>query len=108
MKREIKPVGNRLLIKVLEQEKTRGGIILAKKHQRIAWCRGKVVAKGPGYHNPETGELVPIADVDVGDEIIYEKYSGVEVAVDGEEYRMIQRTSVVAVVGADDHVVLEN
>ena len=94
---EIKPLGDRILLKPLEaEEKTRGGIVLpdtAKEKPQ----EGKVVAVGPGKVL-ESGKVQPV-EVKVGDVVLYGKYSGTEVATkDGEEYLIVREEDIVAVI----------
>ena len=89
---KFRPLHDRVLIKVLDsEEKTSGGIIIpdtAKEKPQ----EGEVVAVGPGAMN-DTGKLAPM-DVKVGDIVLFGKWSGTEVKIDGKEYS-IDRKSVV-------------
>jgi chaperonin GroES len=72
------------------EEKTAGGIIIpdtAKEKPQ----RGTVVAVGPGKYAEQTGNLIPVKQK-VGDQVLYGKYAGTEVSVDGQDY-LIMRTS---------------
>ena len=90
---DLKPLGDRLIVEVLEEEEvTASGIVLpdtAKEKPQ----RGKVLAVGKGRY--EDGQLIPL-DVAVGDEIIYSKYGGTEVKVGGEEYLILRESDVLA------------
>jgi chaperonin GroES len=90
---DLKPLGDRLIVEVLEEEEvTASGIVLpdtAKEKPQ----RGKVLAIGKGRY--EDGQLIPL-DVAVGDEIIYSKYGGTEVKVGGEEYLILRESDVLA------------
>jgi chaperonin GroES len=90
---DLKPLGDRLIVEVLEEEEvTASGIVLpdtAKEKPQ----RGRVLAIGKGRW--EDGQLIPL-DVAVGDEIIYSKYGGTEVKVGGEEYLILRETDVLA------------
>lgn len=95
-----KPLGSRVLVKRLEEEekegKTSGGIFIpdtAKEKPQ----RGKIVAVGPGELNEE-GKRVPM-EVKKGDEILFGKYSGSEVKIDGIEYLIIQQSEILGIVG---------
>lgn len=95
----IKPLGDRILIKVLEkvEEKTASGIVLpdtAKEKPQ----EGEVIAVGPG-RVLDNGDRVPL-EVAVGDKVIYAKYAGTEVKLDGEEYLIIAERDILAKVGA--------
>jgi chaperonin GroES len=93
----IKPLGDRVLIKQLEaEEKTKGGIVLpdtAKEKPQ----EGKVVAIGPGKVL-ESGKI-QAPGVKVGDRILYGKYSGTEVTTkEGEEYLIIKEEDILAII----------
>ncbi len=95
-KTSLKPLGNRVLAKRLEQEdKLKGGIILpdsAKKKQETAI----VIAVGPGAPNKE-GKILPMP-VQVGDKILMDKYSGQEVTVNDEEFIIVKADDIVAII----------
>lgn len=82
---------DRVLIKpAAAEEKTAGGIIIpdtAKEKPQ----KGTVIAAGPGKYAEQTGNLIPVKQ-QVGDVVLYGKYSGTEISVQGEEY-LIMRTS---------------
>lgn len=92
----VKPLGNRVLAKRLEQEETlKGGIILpdtAKKKQETA----KVIALGTGKTTKD-GHIIPIP-VKVGDTILMDKYAGQEVTIEDEEYIIVNADDIVAIV----------
>ncbi len=94
---KIKPLGDRILIKPLKaEEKTKGGIILpdtAKEKPQ----EGKVVAVGKGK-TLESGKLEPL-EVKVGNKVLYGKYSGTEIKVDGEEHLIVKEEDILAIVG---------
>ncbi len=90
----IKPLGDRIVIKVLEkEEKTKGGIVLpdtAKEKPQ----KGEVLAVGSG--EIIEGKKVPL-EVKVGDKIIFSKYAGTEVKLDDEEYLILRQSDVLAI-----------
>ncbi|WP_425803615.1 co-chaperone GroES [Desulfitobacterium sp. Sab5] len=92
----IKPLGDRVVIKSLpSEERTKSGIIMpdtAKEKPQ----EGEIVAVGPG--KMEKGERIAL-DVKVGDRVIYSKYAGTEVKYDGEEYLILKETDILAIVG---------
>jgi chaperonin GroES len=95
-KLSIKPLANRVLVKRLEEEmqKTAGGIIVpdtAKEKPQ----RGKVVAVGPGRLTDE-GERIKV-EVKVGDEILFGKWSGSEITIDGDEYLFMKDDDILAI-----------
>ena len=92
---KIKPLGDRVVIKNLEaEETTRGGIILtnAAKEKPVM---AEVLAVGPGG-NVDGKEIT--MNVTVGQKVIYSKYAGTEVKLDGEEYIIVRQADILAVV----------
>ena len=91
---KFRPLHDRVLIKVLDsEEKTAGGIIIpdtAKEKPQ----EGEVVAVGPGELN-EKGERIEI-DVNKGDKVIYSKYGGTEIKVEGTEYLILSSRDILA------------
>ncbi|MBR2572341.1 MAG: co-chaperone GroES [Clostridia bacterium] len=91
----IKPLGDRVVIKNLEaEETTKGGIILtnAAKEKPVM---AEVLAVGPGG-NVDGKEIT--MHVKVGEKVIYSKYAGTEVKLDGEEYILVRQSDILAVV----------
>jgi chaperonin GroES len=90
----LKPLADRVVVKPLEEkEKKRGGIIIpdtAKEKPQ----EGEIIAVGPGKIS-ETGERIK-PEVKKGDRILYGKYSGTEVTVDGHEYLILRETDILA------------
>ena len=90
---DLKPLGDRVIVEVLEEEETTiSGIVLpdtAKEKPQ----RGRVLAVGPGKY--EDGKLVPLDVVD-GDEVIFSKYGGTEVKVGVDEYLILRESDVLA------------
>lgn len=95
-KTQLKPLGNRVLLRRLEPEETlKGGIILpdsAKKKQEQA----EVIAIGPGKKDKD-GKLVPMP-VKTGDIVLMEKYTGQEVTIDDEEFVIVKADDLIAIV----------
>ncbi|MDR1650273.1 MAG: co-chaperone GroES [Synergistaceae bacterium] len=93
---KLRPLGDRIVVKAApHEEKTKGGLVLPDtvKEKPI---EGIVVAVGEGKINDE-GKRTPM-DLKVDDRIIYSKYSGTEVKVDGEEFLVISERDVLAVI----------
>lgn len=92
---KIKPLGDKILVEILEaEEKTKGGIILpdtAKEEK----SEGKVIAVGPGKVL-ESGKVQPL-EVKRGDKVIFGKYSGDEIVIDGKKHKIIKESEVLAV-----------
>ena len=92
----IKPLGERIVIKVVEEtEQTTGGIFIPDSAKEKPQ-KGEVVAVGLGKMN-DKGEREPM-DVKVGDTIRYAKYSGTDVKVDGTEYKILSIKDALAVI----------
>jgi len=93
---KIKPLEDRVVVKPLESlEKTKGGIYVpdtAKEKPQ----EGKIVAVGPGKKTDE-GKTVKM-EVKVGDTVLYGKYSGSEITIEGEEYLIMRESDILAVV----------
>ena len=94
---KIRPLQDRVLVKRLEDEveKTKGGIIIpdtAKEKPQ----QGKVIAVGKGKQNDD-GKVTPL-DVKVGDTILFGKYSGSEIKLDGEEHLIRREEDILGVV----------
>lgn len=91
----LKPLGNRVLLEVFEEETTTpSGIVLpdsAKEKSRLA----KVVAVGEGKLL-DNGERLPL-EVSVGDKVVFEQYAGAEIKYDGSEYLVVKDTDIIAV-----------
>jgi len=90
----LKPLGDRLIVKAIEEEeKTSSGIVLpdtAKEKPQ----KGKVLAVGEGKLDDD-GKRIPL-DVSEGDEVLYSKYGGTEIKVDGEELLVLRESDVLA------------
>ena len=94
---KFRPLHDRVLVESLDsEEKTAGGIIIpdtAKEKPQ----EGKVIAVGPGSKS-EDGKITPM-DVKVGDHILFGKWSGTEVKIDGKEYSIMKESDIMGVVG---------
>jgi len=92
----VRPLGERIVLKVLEsEEKTKSGIVLpdtAKEKPQM----GKVLAVGPG-RVLDNGQKVPL-EVKEGDTVLFAKYAGTEVKLEGEEYMVLKESDVLGIV----------
>jgi len=92
---KLKPLADRVVVKPLEaDEQTEGGIILpdtAKEKPQ----KGTIEAVGPGKKS-ETGDVIPM-EVKKGDTVLYGKYSGTEITMDGVEYLIMRENDILAV-----------
>jgi chaperonin GroES len=92
---KFKPLHDRVLVRRLEEEeKTAGGIIIPDTAKEKP-MQGEVIAAGPGAHD-ESGKLVPL-DLKAGDRILFGKWSGTEVKIDGEELLIMKESDVLGV-----------
>jgi len=90
-----RPLHDRVVVKrVKEEEKTRGGIIIPDTAQEKPQ-EGEVIAVGPGARD-EDGERIPL-DVKVGDRVLFGKWSGTEVKIDGEELLIMKESDIMGV-----------
>ena len=96
---DLQPLGDRLIVEVLEEEEqTVSGIVLpdtAKEKPQ----RGKILAVGPGARD-EDGDYIKM-DVEVDDEVIFSKYGGTEIKVDGQDVLILRESDVLAKVVGD-------
>jgi len=95
---KLKPLGDRLIVKpIAEEETTASGIVLpdtAKEKPQ----KGQVVAVGDGKWDEDGEKRIPL-DVAEGDEVLYSKYGGTEVTVEGDELLVLRESDVLAKVG---------
>ncbi|MFW5733546.1 MAG: co-chaperone GroES [Oceanidesulfovibrio sp.] len=93
---KLKPLHDRVLVKRLEEEeKTKGGIIIpdTAKEKPI---KGEIVAVGPGKIN-DKGDKIKLT-VDKGDKVLFNKYAGTEIKVDGEEFLVMREDDILAII----------
>ncbi len=93
---KIRPLNDRILVKRLEgEEKTAGGIIIPDSAKEKP-AEGEIVAVGPGKLN-DAGERVAM-DVKVGDRVLFSKYGGTDVKLDGEDYLIMREDDILGVI----------
>ncbi len=90
------PLADRVVVRALEESGAmRGGLYIpdtAKEKPQ----QGEIIAAGPGKFDEKGGQRIPM-DVKVGDKVLYGKYSGTEVTIDGEQYLILRESDVLAV-----------
>jgi chaperonin GroES len=91
----IKPLADRVVVKPLEAEEKKQGTIIIPDTAKEKPMQGEVVAVGPGKMT-ESGQKVAM-EVKKGDKILYGKYSGTEVTVDGKEYLIVRESDILAI-----------
>lgn len=94
---KFKPLGDRVLIEPLkeDEQKTSGGIIIPDSAKEKP-MQGKVVAVGPGGRKDD-GERIPM-EVKVGDRVLYGKYSGTEVKINGVEHLIMRESDIFGII----------
>ena len=93
---KLKPSADHVVIRPLEAEdRTAGGIVLPDTAKEKS-TKGEVVAVGTGRVLPN-GKVVPLA-VKAGDQVLYSKYAGSEVKIEGKEYKIVQESEILAVI----------
>lgn len=92
----VKPLADRVLVQPLEAaEKTAGGLYIPDNAKEKPQ-KGKIVAAGPGKAS-DTGSIIAL-EVKVGDTVLYGKYSGTEVQVEGKDYLIMRESDILAVI----------
>jgi len=92
---KFRPLHDRVVVKrVAEEEKTKGGIIIPDTAKEKP-MEGEIVAVGPGGRD-ENGKLVPL-DVKAGDRILFGKWSGTEIKLDGTEYLIMKESDIMGI-----------
>jgi chaperonin GroES len=94
----LKPLDDRIVVRPSEGEQTTISGIVIPDTAKEKPQQGEVLAAGPGRRSEFTGDLVPLG-VSVGDIVIYSKYGGTEITVEGEEVLILTSRDVLAVVG---------
>lgn len=96
--KELKPLGDRVLIEpVFEEEKSKGGILLPDTVTKEKPQVGEILAVGPGSTNKE-GKIIPMT-VKKGDKVVYAKYSGTDIKGDNDEdYLILSEKDILAIV----------
>ncbi len=92
----VRPLRDRILVKRVEEEEQRFGGIIIPDTAKEKPQQGRVVAAGTGRVN-DKGEIIPL-DVKAGDTVLFGKYAGTEIKLDGEEYLIMREDEVLAVI----------
>jgi chaperonin GroES len=91
----LKPLGDRLIVKAIEEEETTASGIVLPDTAKEKPQRGKVLAVGEGKWDEDGDKRIPL-DVAEGDEVLYSKYGGTEVEVEGEDLLVLRESDVLA------------
>jgi chaperonin GroES len=92
---KLKPLGDRVIVQALEEEETTASGIVLPDTAKEKPQRGKVVAVGEGKWDEDGEKRIPL-DVAKGDEVLYSKYGGTEITVDGEDLLVLRESDVLA------------
>ena len=96
---KLQPLEDRIVVRTAEaEEKTSSGLVIpdtAKEKPQ----QGEVLAVGPGRRSEQTGEIIPM-DIGTGDTVVYSKYGGTEITLDGDDYLILNARDVLAKVGS--------
>jgi chaperonin GroES len=92
----LKPLGDRLVVKPIEQEDVTSTGIFLPETAKEKPQQGKVIAAGPGARK-ENGDRIAL-DVQLNDTVLYAKYAGTTIKLDGQEYLILKETDVLAIV----------
>ena len=91
---KLKPLGDRLIVKAVEEEQTTSSGLVLPDTAKEKPQKGKVVAAGDGKID-DAGKRIPL-DVAEGDEVLYSKYGGTEIKIDGEDLLVLRESDVLA------------
>ena len=92
---KLKPLGDRVIVKAVEEEATTASGIVLPDTAKEKPQKGKVLAVGDGRVSDATGARIP-PEVSEGDEVLYSKYGGAEINVDGEDLLVLRESDVLA------------
>ncbi len=95
---KLKPLGDRLMVKPIEEEETTASGIVLPETAKEKPQKGQVVAVGDGKWDEDGDKRIPL-DVAEGDEVLYSKYGGTEVTVEGDELLVLRESDVLAKLG---------
>ena len=93
----LKPLDDRIVVKPGESEETTASGLVIPDTAKEKPQQGEVIAVGPGKRSEQTGEVIPVG-VSVGDTVLYSKYGGTEVTVDGDDVLVLSARDVLAIV----------
>ena len=95
---KLQPLEDRIVVRPDEAEETTVSGLVIPDTAKEKPQQGKVLAVGPGRRSEQTGEIIPL-DLGVGDAVVYSKYGGTEITIDGEDLLILNARDVLAKVG---------
>ena len=96
---KLQPLEDRIVVRTAEAEETTASGLVIPDTAKEKPQQGEVLAVGPGRRAEQTGDLVPL-DIAVGDVVVYSKYGGTEITLDGDDYLILNARDVLAKVGS--------
>ena len=96
MSLSLKPLGDRVVVQPIEQDEVTSGGIMLPDTAKEKPQKGEILAVGPGGRN-DSGERVEL-DVKVGDTVLYAKYAGTEIKLEGEKVLVLRESDILAIV----------
>jgi chaperonin GroES len=99
MSLNLKPLGDRLIVQAIDEEQTTASGLVLPDTAKEKPQKGKVLAVGDGKFDEDGDKRIPL-EVSVGDEVLYSKYGGTEIKVDGEDLLVLRESDVLAKVEA--------
>ena len=93
----VKPLGDRVLVQPLDEKEVKKGGIIIPDTAKEKPQEGKVVAVGKGKTNEKDGKLIPL-EVKAGDKILFGKYSGSEIKLEGEEHLILREDDILGII----------
>lgn len=93
---KVRPLGDRVLVKPLEEKEVKKGNIIIPDTAKEKPQQGEVIAVGKGK-TTDDGKVIPM-DVKVGDKVLYGKYSGTEIKIDGQEYLILHQDDILGII----------
>jgi chaperonin GroES len=94
---KLQPLEDRIVVRPGESEETTASGLVIPDTAKEKPQQGEVLAAGPGRRSEQTGEVIPLG-VSVGDTVVYSKYGGTEITVEGEDLLILQSRDVLAIV----------
>jgi chaperonin GroES len=92
---KLQPLEDRIVVRALDQEATTASGLVIPDTAKEKPQQGEVLAVGPGRRADQTGEVIPL-DVKVGDKVVYSKYGGTEITIEGEDLLILSGRDVLA------------
>jgi chaperonin GroES len=96
---KLKPLGDRLIVRAIEEEETTASGLVLPDTAKEKPQKGKVIAVGDGKRDEDGEKRIPL-DVSEGDEVLYSRYGGTEIKVDGEDLLVLRESDVLALVAS--------